>query len=77
MSTEKVEDPHVENVPAEGFHVDPVIEKRLVRKLDWNLVPLVVLLCKCRILPQARKADKKCGESLRFQTLFRSWIEQT
>ncbi|KAK6592889.1 major facilitator superfamily transporter [Botrytis cinerea] len=27
-----------------GYHIDPVIEKRLVRKLDKHLVPLVVLL---------------------------------
>lgn len=32
-----------------GYHIDPVIEKRLVRKLDKHLVPLVVLLCKLHL----------------------------
>lgn len=29
-----------------GYHVDVEIEKRLVRKLDRKLIPLVMLLCK-------------------------------
>lgn len=27
-------------------HIDPAIEKRVVRKLDRNIVPLVMALCK-------------------------------
>lgn len=29
-----------------GYHVDAATEKRLVRKLDRKLIPLVMLLCK-------------------------------
>jgi hypothetical protein len=27
-------------------HIDPVVQKRVVRKLDLNLMPIVVALCK-------------------------------
>jgi hypothetical protein len=29
-------------------HIDPVVQKRVVRKLDFNLMPMVVALCKLR-----------------------------
>lgn len=29
------------------FGVD---ERKLVRKLDWHLVPLIMLLCECRLV---------------------------
>jgi hypothetical protein len=32
--------------PLNGYHVDPEVEKRLVRKLDRKLIPWVMLLCK-------------------------------
>jgi hypothetical protein len=49
-NVEKLEDHvHVEDLAApQGYQyvqINPVIEKRVVRKLDWNLVPLVVALC--------------------------------
>ena len=28
-----------------GHHIDSEIEKRVVRKLDWHVVPLVMTLC--------------------------------
>jgi hypothetical protein len=31
---------------ANGFHVTPEMERRVVRKLDTRLVPLVMVLCK-------------------------------
>lgn len=40
---------HVESAaPPEGYQyaqIDPVVQKRTVRKLDKNLMPLVVALC--------------------------------
>jgi hypothetical protein len=30
----------------EHHTVDPVVEKRVIRKLDYNVVPLVLVLCK-------------------------------
>lgn len=35
------EPPSAEN----GYHIDSDIEKRLVRKLDRKLIPLVMVLC--------------------------------
>jgi hypothetical protein len=29
-------------------HIDPVVQKRVVRKLDFNLMPMVMALCKSR-----------------------------
>jgi hypothetical protein len=29
----------------EPYHIDPAIEKRVVRKFDRNIVPLVMALC--------------------------------
>lgn len=29
----------------EHHMVDPMVEKRVIRKLDWNVVPLVLVLC--------------------------------
>lgn len=47
---EKKDEPtHVESAPPQGYRyvqVDQAVEKRVVRKLDWNLMPLVVALCK-------------------------------
>jgi hypothetical protein len=51
-STEKAQelDHELEHVEApQGYqyvHIDPEIERRVVRKLDWNLIPLVMALCK-------------------------------
>jgi hypothetical protein len=28
-----------------GHHISPEIEKRVVRKLDWRVVPMVMALC--------------------------------
>lgn len=60
MSTEKAQDSHVEDSPPEGtqWHIDPALEKRVVRKLDWNFVPLVVALCKCS------HTERRRGETL-------------
>jgi hypothetical protein len=40
---------HVESAAPQGYRyvqVDEAVEKRVVRKLDLNLMPLVVVLCK-------------------------------
>ena len=41
---------HVERTAApQGYqyvHIDPAVQKRVVRKLDWNFMPIVVALCK-------------------------------
>jgi len=47
-------DPDLENrihasdstLPEQRPHVDPALEKRVVRKLDMHLMPLVMALCK-------------------------------
>ncbi|KAJ5525509.1 major facilitator superfamily transporter [Penicillium frequentans] len=47
MSTDKAQEYHLESALPEGnrnIHVDPAVEKRVIRKLDWNFVPLVVAL---------------------------------
>jgi hypothetical protein len=31
-------------------NIDPVVQRRVVRKLDWNLIPLVMALCKLHSL---------------------------
>ena len=39
----------IENPPTEGnqlVYLEPAIQKQVVRKLDWNLMPLVLSLCK-------------------------------
>jgi hypothetical protein len=50
---EKKDEPtHVESTAPQGYrhvHIDEAVEKRVVRKLDWNLMPLVVALCKSRM----------------------------
>jgi hypothetical protein len=42
-----VENAHIErqDVPATHHLVDPALEKRVVRKLDLHIVPLVLVLC--------------------------------
>jgi hypothetical protein len=46
---------HVEDPAAlqrdQDVQIDPAIEKRVLRKLDWNLMPLVVALCRFYLLP--------------------------
>jgi hypothetical protein len=35
--------------PPQGYqyaNIDPVVQRRVVRKLDWHLMPLVMALCK-------------------------------
>lgn len=38
------------------YHIDPAIEKRVIRKIDRAVIPLVMGLCECsmslRLLPQ-------------------------
>jgi len=44
---------HVESAAPQGYRfaqIDEAVEKRVVRKLDWNLMPLVVVLCKSDML---------------------------
>lgn len=39
---------HVENGPGESNHLayqEPLLQKQVVRKLDWNLMPLILVLC--------------------------------
>jgi hypothetical protein len=39
---------HVESAP-QGYqfaHIDPDVQKRVVRKMDRNIIPLVVALCR-------------------------------
>jgi hypothetical protein len=53
VEVERVETP----VPPQGYqyvHIDPAVQKRVLRKLDWNLLPLVVVLCKLYLLPSCR-----------------------
>jgi hypothetical protein len=33
-------------VEARARHIDPELERRVVRKLDWHVPPLVAFLCK-------------------------------
>lgn len=59
MSTDDTEkaydhDVHIDNaslsapgVPA--YNIDPVVEKRVIRKLDLHVVPLLMTLCKWRL----------------------------
>ena len=54
-NVEKVEDSvHVEDPAAlqgyQNVQIDPTIEKRVVRKLDRNPMPLVVVLCRFYLL---------------------------
>ena len=49
-NVEKAEDSvHVEDPAAlqgyQNVQIDPTIEKRVVRKLDWNIMPIVLALC--------------------------------
>lgn len=37
-------------------HIDPAVQRRVVRKLDWHIMPLVMALCK---LPPARPVASK------------------
>ena len=46
----EVEAPEAPKAP-QGYqyaHIDPAIQRRVVRKLDWHLMPLVMALCKLR-----------------------------
>lgn len=39
----------IESAPPQGMryvHIDAAIQKRVVRKTDWNLMPLVMALCR-------------------------------
>jgi hypothetical protein len=51
---EKRDEPtHVESAAPQGYqfvNIDEAVQKRVVRKLDWNLMPLVVALCKSDML---------------------------
>jgi hypothetical protein len=38
----------------EHHTVDPIMEKRVIRKLDFNVLPLVLVLCKQRIFSIGR-----------------------
>ena len=41
-------------------HIDPEIEKSVVRKLDWKVTPLVTVLCKyCQELVVRKKMSAK------------------
>jgi hypothetical protein len=55
---DKVEEDRAETpAPPQGYqyvHIDAAVQKRVVRKLDWNLLPLVVVLCKPYLLPSYR-----------------------
>lgn len=42
---EKAGFPSYENEPREPHSIDPIMEKRVVRKLDRNIIPLVMALC--------------------------------
>lgn len=46
----QVEAPEAPEAP-QGYqyvHIDPAIQRRVVRKLDWHIMPLVMALCKLR-----------------------------
>jgi len=63
MHTEKPQESHhVENATPEGsqyVHIEPALEKQVVRKLDWNFVPLVVALCKCSLFPPSGGEERQ------------------
>ena len=42
-------DVQLEDTPAEAHarSIDPELERRVVRKLDWHVPPLVAFLCEC------------------------------
>jgi hypothetical protein len=50
---------HVENGPGESnipAYQVPLIQKQVVRKLDWNLMPLILALCMlCLPFPYRRE----------------------
>jgi hypothetical protein len=48
----QVEAPEAPEAP-QGYryvNIDPAVQRRVVRKLDWNIMPLVMALCKLRYL---------------------------
>lgn len=46
LKTANIEDARASIGPGGAQHVvDPVLEKQLKRKMDWNLVPLVFVMC--------------------------------
>jgi hypothetical protein len=47
--------------PADGgdFYVDPVAEKKLVRKLDWKLIPWLCLLYRISFLDRKNIGNAK------------------
>ena len=47
MEKDRKHDPSLTTVPAdveEGAVIDPAAEKALVRRLDWNILPLVMAI---------------------------------
>lgn len=34
------------------LHIDEAMQKRVVHKLDWNIMPIVIGLCKLYLLPK-------------------------
>ena len=48
---------HVSNNPIDLPHEhDAEIEKRVVRKLDWNVTAMVMVLCKCLRVMRSMKS---------------------
>ena len=44
-----VERPGPNSIDLSRYEIDPVLEKRVVRKLDWRFTPLVAWLCMASI----------------------------
>lgn len=42
-----------------AVHINPEIEKRVVRKLDLHVTPLVTFLCRCCLLPEPQ-CEQSC-----------------
>ena len=64
-----VEKAHVEmqdegNAVVHHHHIDPEAEKRVVRKLDWRVTPLVSALCMSKIFHSHRSSLTGCRQIL-------------
>lgn len=55
-----LEDVQLEQRPGAPQHIiDPIMEKKLVRKLDWNLVPLVMAMYLLAFLDRSNIGNAK------------------
>lgn len=61
----------------EGLVIDPEIEKKLVRKIDWCLLPLIALLMSCQLMDKTTNSYASImglREDLNFSGQAYSWV---